>query len=330
MWEGGEYETLTLDCPLFKKRIVIDESHVHTVMNDGISEVALFIVDKCHLEEKDNKNEEGTSTKAISAEILEDCPDLPTHKLVQRHIHLSGITAPQASGIEAQVTNVMDKMQSRLKDLGASMKDVIFVHLFVSDMNQFGVVNRAYMKYFGTNPPSRACVEILFPDPGVHVMADCFAQIRSGERINDDRVSLPRHVLHVQSISEWAPTCIGPYSQANVFGGLVFQAGQIGLDPASMKIVHGGLAAEATQAFKNIKAVYGALKSDISSTYGCTIYIDSHHNSLASRKYVLGLAKEFLGPQCYIYDLVVVPELPKGAAIEVEVLGRTTKSKKTS
>lgn len=35
-----------------------------------------------------------------------------------------------------------------------------------------------------------------------------------------------RQVLHVQSVSEWAPLCIGPYSQANtVLDSLIFTAG---------------------------------------------------------------------------------------------------------
>lgn len=37
-----------------------------------------------------------------------------------------------------------------------------------------------------------------------------------------------RRVLHVQSISEWAPSCIGPYSQATRDAGLAFFAGQVG------------------------------------------------------------------------------------------------------
>eukprot|EP01042_Synura_sphagnicola_P003368 gene3368-4175_t len=46
-----------------------------------------------------------------------------------------------------------------------------------------------------------------------------------------------RQVLHVQSQSEWAPLCIGPYAQANVIhDSLVFVAGQIALDPATMTI----------------------------------------------------------------------------------------------
>lgn len=34
-------------------------------------------------------------------------------------------------------------------------------------------------------------------------------------------------MLHVQSISEWAPSCIGPYSQATRHAGLVLFAGQV-------------------------------------------------------------------------------------------------------
>lgn len=56
--------------------------------------------------------------------------------------------------------------------------------------------------------------------------------------------SISRQVLHVQSISSWAPSCIGPYSQATMLGGLVHMAGQIGLDPATMQLVAGGLQAQ--------------------------------------------------------------------------------------
>ena len=53
-----------------------------------------------------------------------------------------------------------------------------------------------------------------------------------------------RAVLHVQSVSAWAPACIGPYAQAAVGGGMLYMAGQIGLDPASMQLIPGGAAAE--------------------------------------------------------------------------------------
>ena len=46
-----------------------------------------------------------------------------------------------------------------------------------------------------------------------------------------------RRALHVQSISRWAPACIGPYSQATSHQDVLFMAGQLGLDPASMTLV---------------------------------------------------------------------------------------------
>jgi len=51
-------------------------------------------------------------------------------------------------------------------------------------------------------------------------------------------LSQRRDVLHVQSLSRWAPLCIGPYCQANrlLRGSLLFLAGQIGLVPETMQL----------------------------------------------------------------------------------------------
>lgn len=50
--EGGEYETATLDCPLFLKRIVIDESEVVIHSNDAFAPVAYLKIKRLHLEDK--------------------------------------------------------------------------------------------------------------------------------------------------------------------------------------------------------------------------------------------------------------------------------------
>jgi len=46
--EGGEFESLVLDSPIYKKRIVIDDSEIK-MENDYIG---LFLINKSHLEEK--------------------------------------------------------------------------------------------------------------------------------------------------------------------------------------------------------------------------------------------------------------------------------------
>ncbi|KAI8098970.1 uncharacterized protein BX664DRAFT_377147 [Halteromyces radiatus] len=50
--EGGEYETFTLDCPLFKKRIILDETETIVHSNDAFAPVGYLRLKKCHLEEK--------------------------------------------------------------------------------------------------------------------------------------------------------------------------------------------------------------------------------------------------------------------------------------
>ena len=52
-----------------------------------------------------------------------------------------------------------------------------------------------------------------------------------------------------------APKAIGPYSQAIVHGGLVYTAGQVALDPATMELVAGGVAEQADRALTNLAAV---------------------------------------------------------------------------
>lgn len=50
--EGGEYETLTLDCPLFKSRIIIEESEVVLHSDDPIAPVGFLKLNKLRLDTK--------------------------------------------------------------------------------------------------------------------------------------------------------------------------------------------------------------------------------------------------------------------------------------
>ncbi|XP_031559563.1 diphthine--ammonia ligase-like [Actinia tenebrosa] len=52
--EGGEFETFTLDCPLFKKRIVIDDSEVIIHSDDAFAEVGYLRFKAMHVEDKSN------------------------------------------------------------------------------------------------------------------------------------------------------------------------------------------------------------------------------------------------------------------------------------
>lgn len=72
-------------------------------------------------------------------------------------------------------------------------------------MDLFGRANAVYSNFFGSCPPTRACVGVDLPE-NIRVRLDCIA---IEEKYFSDRQS-----LHVQGLSYWAPANIGPYSQA--------------------------------------------------------------------------------------------------------------------
>lgn len=51
--EGGEYETLVLNCPLYKSRIVLDHAEVVIHSDDAFAPVGYLVIRAAHLERKD-------------------------------------------------------------------------------------------------------------------------------------------------------------------------------------------------------------------------------------------------------------------------------------
>lgn len=80
-------------------------------------------------------------------------------------------------------------------------------------MALFPLINAIYKQYFGTSPPTRACVSTLLP-AGERARVEAIAYVgKEGEASQDGEFG-HRRGLHVQSLSHWAPANIGPYSQA--------------------------------------------------------------------------------------------------------------------
>ena len=94
-------------------------------------------------------------------------------------------------------------------------------------MDLFTAINTVYATFFGTSPPTRACVAVDLP-PSLRVKLDCFAYAETD--------STQRTALHVQGLSYWAPANIGPYSQAVLVDEHMFISGQIGLIPAHLSL----------------------------------------------------------------------------------------------
>jgi 2-iminobutanoate/2-iminopropanoate deaminase len=72
-----------------------------------------------------------------------------------------------------------------------------------------------------------------------------------------------------------APSAIGPYSQAVVDGDLIFCSGQIGIDPASGKMIKGGIEAETRRIFENLHEVLTAAGLTLAHVVKTTVFLVS-------------------------------------------------------
>lgn len=116
--------------------------------------------------------------------------------------------------------------------------------------------------------------------------------------------------------TEDAPAAIGPYSQAIVTGELVFTAGQIALDPASMEIVEGDVAAQTERVMRNLAAILGAAGSSLARVVKTTVFLKDMGDFGAMNE-VYG---RHFGGHKPARSTVEVSRLPKDVLVEIEAV----------
>ena len=109
---------------------------------------------------------------------------------------------------------------------------------------------------------------------------------------------------------------LAPYSPGIRMRHLVFTSGQVGLDPATGKLVEGGVEAQARQVMLNLKAVLEAAGSDFDHVLKCTVFM-LDMNDYAAINAVYG---EFFKEDPPARSAVAVKGLPVGALVEIEAV----------
>jgi 2-iminobutanoate/2-iminopropanoate deaminase len=116
-----------------------------------------------------------------------------------------------------------------------------------------------------------------------------------------------------------APKALGPYSVAIQAGMFVFTSGQLGLDPATGELAPGGIEAETRQALTNLRHVLVDSGSDLELAVKTTVFLKDM-TEFARMNAVYG---EFFPAQPPARSTVQVAALPKGGAVEIEVVALT-------
>ncbi|XP_074658727.1 uncharacterized protein LOC141911627 isoform X2 [Tubulanus polymorphus] len=355
--EGGEYETFTLDCPLFNKRLKVIKDERHIECDDVMSPVGYMnlrqveLIDKIGLDISQSQLQrvEDLPMKRDSDLIKElklddfdgtalDCDDdksvnnllnlpeqldmkllsdsnpvcvMDTSSSDSGAFYVSGLYGLKQmhESVEDMTYSVMERLRSVLCAREFLMSDIVVLHLFVQDMNDFKYINLAYKKFFDLNPPARVCVEVNLPDPFL-LQVDCFAC-----KCNE------RKTLHVQGLSHWAPANIGPYSQAVKINDRVFVAGQIALRPANLCVIPGGLIAESRLSLRHVKRVLRAVcpRTNLNSIVSAVCYVTRWSyilKAMSEWKRAIENTQHNIKP---LIEVVVVSSLPKCASVEWQV-----------
>ncbi|SPO24210.1 uncharacterized protein UTRI_03478 [Ustilago trichophora] len=213
--EGGEYETLTIDSPLFKKRIDVGEVETVVHSDSGFGSVSYLRLKNAKLVEKDDVGEQerreartpplldtvgrrtlraaqrtSTASKAESPlhiQVTNIDLDFPAPSIRRKgrylvlsnitgHVpHISPITSSTHLSPEDQITSAFRHITSLLSTHHLDLSHIIHVNLYLRDQTLFSRINSIYKLLFGVSPPTRACVALPYLPSGCDVVINAIA-----------------------------------------------------------------------------------------------------------------------------------------------------------
>lgn len=115
--------------------------------------------------------------------------------------------------------------------------------------------------------------------------------------------------------TEKAPKAIGPYSQAQKVGDLLFTSGQIPLNPSTGELVT-EIKAATKQSLENVKAILEAAGTSLENVVKTVVYIKDI-NDFGEVNEVYG---EYFKENAPARSCVEVARLPKDALVEIEAI----------
>jgi 2-iminobutanoate/2-iminopropanoate deaminase len=113
-----------------------------------------------------------------------------------------------------------------------------------------------------------------------------------------------------------APAAVGPYSQAVRAGDFLFVSGQLGIDPATKKLVDGGIEAQAQRVLENIAAIVAEADGTMSAVVKTTVFL----RSMGDFAKLNEVYARFFGADPPARATFEVAALPLGALVEIEAV----------
>ena len=114
---------------------------------------------------------------------------------------------------------------------------------------------------------------------------------------------------------ELAPP-VGPFSQAVKIDGFLFFSGQVAQDPATGRVVEGGIVAETERIFQNLSAVLKAAGKGFDDVVRAGVYLTSMSDYVALN----GIYAKHFSQPFPARTVIAVAALPLGACVEIDLV----------
>jgi 2-iminobutanoate/2-iminopropanoate deaminase len=113
-----------------------------------------------------------------------------------------------------------------------------------------------------------------------------------------------------------APAAIGPYSQAIEVNGTLYISGQVPIDPATSKVIDGGIKEQTEQVLKNI----GAILKEAGYAYTDVVKSTCLLSDMANFKAMNEVYGRYYAENPPARAAFAVKELPLGVLVEIETI----------
>jgi 2-iminobutanoate/2-iminopropanoate deaminase len=217
------------------------------------------------------------------------------------YLYVSGQGPRRADGISpigsgAQFRQALDNVKAVVESAGLKLENVVYVQVYLTDMNSYPEMNRIFGEYFPETPPARAVLGVYaLPDPPVQINAVAVRNLEGRKSVypasfSKDETASPGILTHDR----------------------LFISSMAGIDPASGKVPNDP-GAQVDLALDRVTAVVKAAGLEMSHVVFVNPYLTT---DIPSRIMNERYAKRFEFGNTPGRATIEVSSLPGGAHIE--------------
>lgn len=224
-------------------------------------------------------------------------------------------------GVQEQTAQCLSNIKSILESVNVPFDDIVKVNIFLKSIADIEAVNAVYRRFFPDSAiaravaymPARTVIEVAALP--MHALVQIEAVVSHGDGTPPQAVEDRHGIILEANNTERAPIC-SLSTQTVAFSHYNHLSAQLPIDPASGKVIEGGIKEQAEQCLTNIKAIVESVDHVMEDVVKVNIFIKHMEdietvNDVYSRFFPGGIpARRVIG----------VAALPMDASIQIDAV----------